>query len=214
MSSDFKEAFLKAGVVTKERINCQEHEEKQLIENEKKKQADNKQKQQLECDNKYNEYLVKIQPFESRWQNTNSKNFIKHLLNAYLPFDKGQIVFDWALINDRTRRCCICNRELISKIETLEKIPEMTDMFINVLEKEIKEKGLEVGLASTTQDAKQQVFGNKLFGVFSRDSTKLFCGKCYSIFTEWVQNKMFTDTIFANYITSIRLHQNVASRSH
>lgn len=215
MASDFKDAFLKAGVVTKERIEQQEQHEKQL-EKEKKQQAEDAlRKGQLEYDQQHNEYLTKIQPFESRWQNANSKNFIKHLLNAFLPFDKGQIIFDWSLITFQIKKCCICNLDLISKVDALAKLSEIGDAFVENLSAAVKEQGLEAGLTQVSKQTKQQIFGDKLLGIFSPDSNKLFCGDCYSIFTEWIQNKMFTDVIFAKYITSIRLRSmNVISRSN
>lgn len=211
MASDFKDAFLKAGIVTKEKIEAQE---KQIEIDKKRKIEDEENAKQRKAAQEHNEYLSKIERFESRWQSSNSKNFIKHLLNAFLPFDKGQIVFDWAMICDRPKKCCICNCKLISKVDALEKVPEITETFSNVLKNAIKEEGFISGLSSTTKQVKQQIFGDKLFGIFSQDSTKLFCGECYSIFTEWVQNKMFTDMSFARYITSIRSRQNVINSSN
>jgi hypothetical protein len=199
MASDFKDAFLKAGLVTKKEIDDKETQEKKSQLEQQKQLKEKQRQEEIEFASKFDS---KMQSFDRLWSNIKSKNFMKHLLNAFLPFSKGQIVFDWTLISFQSKNCCICHRSLLSKIDVLEKSQEVSEHFLANLRKEFERSN--PNLSSPTLLAKQQVFGDKLFGIFSQDSKCLFCGDCFQTFSDWISNKMMSDQSFLFYINSIR----------
>lgn len=121
--------------------------------------------------------------FSQMYNDERKHNFIMHLIYAYTPFVKGKFVFDWDTEsrNPQNNNCCICNRQVMSKIDSV----AIHNQYMDELMEKPEVNGFDI-LGATGK----QVFGDKLLAVGSAESNSIFCAKCFEEFTLWITEEL------------------------
>lgn len=197
MGSSFADAFVKAGIASKEdaqKIEQQkkdelEKERKQIenaaktIESEVRKQAFNEARRTFRPPGEPHiiEKDVRYTPFSKLWNEEKSHKFIVHLVHSYSPFNKGE--YAWLRTQLHHNKCCICKCKLLTKEDFFSKMDQLAEISIETLKLQVQNKIT----VEEIQKKYSEVLGGRVLAVVSEESKAAFCGQCFNDFVEWVQ---------------------------
>jgi len=179
-----EEAFKKSGLVPAAEIDAREQKRLDDIKEAKKEEQRKEKERQQQNEAASEEFLKKMKPFDDIWAGEKSHKFLAHIVHAFSPFNKGQFALEKSDL--KTNNCCICRCKLISKAHLFEHIPEIANVSLEQIRKEIN--------GEITPEQKQKelmaITGGAVLGVVSEESNAAFCSPCWENFSEWIMHQI------------------------
>jgi hypothetical protein len=196
------EALLKAGVISREKIEEEKKKEKDKKNQEIQKQLEEEFKQRQEQQQKKEQEEEKFKLIKNLY--INKKQFIAHLVYAFSPIRIAQRWWVEALFTS----CPICGVTILTLNEAFH--PKKMDDYCNlnldllhqIIKMEINSKQTDVDVENVKKiiERMKSVYNGKQLGVCSPDSDKVLCQPCHQNLCEWMIKEMLMDNRHINAI--------------
>lgn len=126
------------------------------------------------------------------YENPKSKNFLNHLIRAYLPIGKAVKVWDKP---EKKFRCVLTNAPLISIAEALDGM--QSEEFKNNFNDHLK---AWVNGDQSVQSPMVKMLNGRVLGFTGDDTTTYISQEAYQEFYNWVVNKMLAQDKHINWL--------------
>jgi hypothetical protein len=192
MPGNFADALLKAGVISKEKMDTEvtrEERIKQDIENRKRKEEEG---QRDAARAEHEAHMAFIKPIQTFYRTAATTHTTRELVYAFTPHSVASRWFG----DDPNRICSVCKKGILTVEQALSKpvLEAHTNAVLSSIHREavaIKE-GREPGPVDISESvyAFQKVTGGKLLGVSSPDSDRILCHNCWERLIAWIEHEI------------------------
>lgn len=156
---------------------------------------------------------------EKLYNNPKSKNFVNHLILAYLPVYKVKKLFSF---NDNNHKCSICKQSLFSIDEYFNGVSEKKDDIFNEMSDYLIKSVNGEKVKREDHPMIKHVIGNRVIAFTGNKTNTHLCLNCVKDLLEftqnkllvndknitWIINKMKREELFSNFYDSPNLSSN------
>jgi hypothetical protein len=192
MPGNFADALLKAGVISKEKMETEiarEERIKQDIENRKQREEENRREAARA---EHEAQMAFIKPIQVLYRTAATTHLTQELVYAFTP---SSVASRW-YGDDINRICSICKKGILTVEQALSKpvLEAHANAVLNSLHREavaIKE-GKESGPIDISEDLLnfRKATGGKILGVASPDSDRILCHNCWERLSAWIEHEI------------------------
>lgn len=202
MPGNFADALLKAGVISKEKMETEVSREERI-----KKEAEDKRKReeairQEEARAEHEAHMNLLKPIQTLYRAPATTPLIKELVYAFTPASNSSRWFG----DDTNRICSICKNGILTVGQALSRpvLEAHTNAVLGSLQREaaaIKE-GKEPGPVDISESiyAFRKITQGKLLGVSSPDTDRILCHSCWEKLIAWIEHEIIQGNYDINRI--------------
>lgn len=214
MNTAFKNAFEQKGLFKNvaEKIELEKKVEEEnkkakekLLAEEHRKQRD-KEKLQERARDEFDEIIKTMMYGTADKPKIGGKNFVFHMLCAYIPFPKVQKL---STLKGKQKTCVICKDGVLA-IGDILKIS--TEVLFESISIDMECCGDDERRIKEQEALMKKHFKGKLIGVSSDDTNTVMCTNCFRKFVDWIQYRLMNDDRFV--LAAVKAARFKAMKEH